>query len=110
MLWEEVANIKSQLDEALSTCRRNGYLLAEAEKRYRIAKAKKELELKKDGFPVTLIIDQAKGDDEVSQLAFERDCALVTYKANTEAILVKKLELKIMESELEREYGSNEQY
>lgn len=109
MLWEEVETIKNQLDQALSTCRANGIKWAEAERAYRIAKSKEELRLRSEGVPVTLIPDIVKGLEEVADLDFNRNIALVTYKANVEALLVKKLELKTLESELEREYGNNQQ-
>lgn len=108
MLWQEVEQIKNQLDKALSTCRENGLRWAEAERSYRIRKSQEELRLRSEGVPVTLIPDIVKGLEDVAQLDFERNCALVVYKANQEAINVKKLELKTMESELEREYARNE--
>ena len=53
-----------------------------------------------------MIPDIVKGLVEVADLDFNRNVAYVTYKANVEAMLVKKLELKTMEAELEREYGT----
>lgn len=106
MLWQECEIIRKQLDRALSTCRENGIKWAEAERNYRIAKSKEELRLRADGVPVTLIPDIVKGLEEVANLDFERNVRLVTYKANVEAMLVKKLELKTMEAELEREIGN----
>ena len=108
MLWSEVEAIKRQLDTALSTCRENGIKWAEAEREYRKAKSKEELRLRSEGVPVTLIPDIVKGLEEVADLDFKRNVALVTYKANVEAMLVKKLELKTMEAELEREYGTQD--
>lgn len=108
MLWDEVQKVKNHLDQALSTCRQNGIKWAEAERNYRVAKAKKIMEYKSNGYPVTLIPDLVKGLDEIAELDFIRNSALVVYKANQEAILVKKLEMRTLESELEREYGNNE--
>ena len=107
MLWEECEIIRKQLDRALSTCRENGIKWAEAERNYRIAKSKEELRLRAEGVPVTLIPDIVKGLEEVANLDFERNVRLVTYKANVEAMLVKKLELKTMEAELERELSND---
>ena len=108
MLWDEVEKIKNQLDRALSTCRENGIKWATAEQKYRIAKAKEELRLRADNIPVTLIPDIVKGIEEVAQLDFDRNVAFVVYKANQEAINVKKLELRTLEAELEREYGNDQ--
>ncbi len=104
MLWAEVEKVKNQLDQALSTCRKNGLEWAEAERKYRLKKSQEELRLRNENYPVTLIPDIVKGLSEVADLDFKRNVAMVTYKANQEAILVKKLELKTLESELEREY------
>lgn len=108
MLWDEVQTVKNQLDKALSTCRQNGIKWAEAEKNYRIAKAREILKFKSAGYPVTLIPDLVKGLEEIAELDLKRNTALVVYKANQEAILVKKLEMRTLESELEREYGKEE--
>lgn len=104
MLWQEIQIVKNQLDTAMSTCRENGIKWANAEKEYRKRKSQEILKLKSEGFPTTLIPDVVKGLDEIAELDFLRNAALVIYKANQEAILVKKLEMKTLESELEREY------
>lgn len=108
MLWAEVEQVKNQLDSAMATCRENGFKWAEAEKKYRIAKAEMILILRDEGYPVTLIPDIVKGNVNIAELDFQRNAALVTYKANQEAILVKKLELKTLQSELEKEYGNGD--
>lgn len=108
MLWAEVDAIKKQLDQAMLTCRMNGMKWAEAERDYRIKKSQEELRLRDENYPVTLIPDIVKGLPEAAELDYKRNIALVTYKANQEAILVKKLELKTMEAELEREYGQSD--
>ena len=107
MLWEEVEEVKKQLDQALSTWRSNGIIWAEAERRYRKKKSQEILRLKGEGFPVTLIPDIVKGLDEVADLDYERNVAYVVYKSNGEAINVKKAEFKALENELEREYGAD---
>lgn len=106
MLWDEVEVIRKQLDQALKTWRSNGLAWCEAEKEYRKLKSQEILRLRAEGLPVTLIPDIVKGLDEVAELDFKRNAAEVIYKANGEAINVKKAEFKAMESELEREYVS----
>ena len=105
MLWEEVNTIKVQLDTALRTCRENGLKATQAEVEYRKLKSKEILRLKSEGYPVTLIPDIVKGLNEVAVLYQDKLDKEVIYKSNIEAIQVKKLELRTMESELEREWG-----
>lgn len=106
MLWDEVQKAKDQLDQALSTWRINGLAWCEAEREYRKLKTQEILRLKAEGFPTTLILDIVKGLDEVADADFKRNAAMVVYKANCEAINVKKIEVKALEGELEREYVS----
>lgn len=106
MLWDEVQKAKDQLDQALSTWRINGLAWCEAEREYRKLKSQEILRLRNEGIPTTLIPDVVKGLDEVAEADFKRNAAMVVYKANCEAINVKKIEVKVLESELEREYVS----
>lgn len=104
MIYIEIEKAQAQLDKALKDLRHNGIQSAEAERNYRIAKSQKILKLREEGIPTTLIIDLVKGDEEVSKLEFERNVADVVYKANLEAINVKKIELKLLGMEYEKEY------
>jgi len=58
---------------------------AAAEQAYRIALAKRILEYKADGHPVTIINDLARGDKHVAGLKFERDVAREVLKTGRQA-------------------------
>ena len=107
-LWEEIITIDRQLNDALSTFRQNGIKYCEAEREYQMAKSKEIMRLKSEGYPVTLIPQIVKGLENVAELDFNRNLAEVVYKANQEAILIKKLQLRVKESEIERDYGRND--
>ncbi|MBQ0112057.1 MAG: hypothetical protein KBT03_02910 [Bacteroidales bacterium] len=100
----EINEIQSQLDSALKTLRQNGIALAEAERKYRIAKAKRTLELKEQGYPTTLIPDLTKGTEEIAELCYERDCCDVVFKANQQALIVKQQEYKTCQMYFDKEY------
>lgn len=102
--WEEIQQIEKQINAALQTLRANGIALAEAEKTYRIAKAKRTLELKQNGLPTTLIPDLVKGSEDIAELCFKRDCAEAVYKANQQAIVVKQQEYKSYQMYFDKEY------
>ena len=102
--WEQINRIENQLNAALQTLRTNGMAVAEAEKEYRIAKAELTLELKQQGFPTTLIPDLVKGNEEIAELCFKRDCAEAVYKANQQAIVVKQQEYKTYQMYFDKEY------
>lgn len=107
-LWEEIITIDRQLNEALSTFRQNGIKYCEAEREYQMAKSKEIMRLKSEGYPITLIPQIVKGLESVAELDFKRNAAEVVYKANQEAINIKKLQLRVKEGEIDREYGKND--
>lgn len=107
-LWESLDLIIKQLNEALSTLRQKGIEYCEANRKYQLQKTKEIMRLKQEGTPITLIPQMVKGLDNVADLDFDRNVADVVYKANMEAINVKKLELKVIEKQIEREYGNDD--
>lgn len=107
-LLNELQNLTKQLSNSLKQLRTNGIKLAEAEKEYKIAVNKKALLLRSEDMPVTLINQVIYGYEDIAQLRFLRDSAEVVYRANQEAINTLKLQIRIIESQIQREYGSNE--
>lgn len=105
-LWESLEQTLNELNEALSSLSTKGVEYCESNRAYQIAKSQKILKLKKEGMPVTLIPQMVKGTDEVHDLEFNRNYADVMYKAAQETINVKKIELKVIEKQIEREYGN----
>lgn len=105
-LWNEIENKVSLLDKAINDLAKNGYDLATKEREYKIAVNKKALELRAEDMPVTLINQVIYGYEDVANLRFERDTADVKYNANQEYINTIKLQIRILESQLNREYGN----
>jgi hypothetical protein len=104
-LWNEINEKRNLLDKAIDTLASNGYDLAEKQKKYKIAINKKALELRAEDTPVTLINTIIYGYEDIAQLRFERDTAKVKYDANNEYINTIKLQIRILENQLGREYG-----
>lgn len=94
------------LEQALRTLRTNGIALAEAERKYKEAVSKEALRLRDEGMAVTLIDKVIYGLPTISTLRFQRDCAEVVYQANQEALNVTKLQIRLIESQLSREWGN----
>lgn len=103
-LIEQDMDAAAQLVNEMAELRRRQ---AEAEREYRMAKAEKELELRAQGFPVTLIPDLAKGDERISLLAFQRDCAEGLVDANREAELLCKKRIDARREQLQREWSQS---
>lgn len=107
-LYQELQVKSAQLDQALKTLRQNGIALAQAERDYKEMVSKEVLRLRDEGMAVTLIAQVIYGLPSVSTLRFQRDCAEAVYNANQEAINVKKLQIRLIEAQINREWGSIE--
>ena len=106
-LMEKMASLTSLLDAAVGAFGRRGNDYAAAEREYRIALAEKMLELREQGQPATLVPDLARGDRKIAHLKFDRDAKEAVYKAAQEAIQSYKLQIRITESQIDREWGKN---
>ena len=104
-LWTELEEKRKLLDKAINDLASNGYDLAAKERDYKIAINKKALELRADDTPVTLINTIIYGYEDIAKLRFERDIANVKYNSNLEYINTLKLQIRILENQLQREYG-----
>jgi hypothetical protein len=71
---------------------------------YRIALAEKILIERDKGTPVTIISDVCRGDRKIARLKFERDVAEVVYKSALEAINILKLQVKVLDEQIGREW------
>lgn len=105
-LVTEIMDKSRMLDVAISELKRRGQKYAEAERDYRVALSKQMLTERDNGMPVTIISDICKGKSEIAQLRFSRDCAEVLYKSAMEAINSMKLQIRLMDSQLDREWGT----
>lgn len=105
-LVTEIGNKSRMLDVAIAGLKKRGQKYAEAEKAYRIALARRILEEREKGTPVTIISDICRGSTQIAGLRFERDCAEVVYKSAMEAINSMKLQIRLMDSQLGREWGA----
>lgn len=103
-LWQMIEEKTKLLDKAINDLAKNGYDLSKKERDYKIALNKKALELRAEEMPVTLINQVIYGYEEIAALRFDRDNAQVKYNANQEYINTIKLNIRILENQLQREY------
>lgn len=94
-----------KLDASIRMLRQNGTAYAEAERDYKVILREECLKLRDQGMPVGLIDKICYGIPRVSEARFQRDIAEVVYKANQEAINSIKLQMRLMESQIQREWG-----
>ena len=106
-MWEEIQERTKKLDQAIEHLAENGRDLAIKEKEYKIALNKKALELRNQEMTVTLINQVIFGYNDIADLRFQRDVAQATYNANQEYINSIKLQLRLLESQINREWGNS---
>jgi hypothetical protein len=107
-LYEKIEKLMAELSASIKLLRKNGEQVAETEREYKISLAKKALELKEGGMAVTLIDKVVYGEKDVAEKRFDRDIAEAMYEANKEHINVCKLQLRLLEGQVSREWGSAE--
>ena len=95
-----------QLELSIKELRKNGTAYAQAEKDYKILLRQECLRLRDEGMAIGMIDKTCYGIASVAEARFRRDICEATYKANQEAINAIKLEMRIIASQLEREYDN----
>ena len=105
-LYNELYSKTKLLDVAIKELGNRGRTWAQAEHDYKVALSAKILVEREKGTPVTIISDICRGNREIAKLRFERDVALVTYKAAQEAINNYKLQIRIIDGQISREWGN----
>ncbi len=104
-LYEELELKTRQLEASIKSLRKTGAAYADAEKTYKIILRQECLRLRDEGMAIGMITMTAYGIPSVAEARFKRDIAEVTYTANKEAIQSVKLQLRLIESQIQREYG-----
>jgi hypothetical protein len=107
-LFNDIQELTKKLNHAIRTLATYGKELAESERNYKISLRQEALKLKSEkGMAVTLIDKVVYGIPEVADKRYKRDVAEAMYNTNQEYINTIKLQIRIIESQLQREWGSN---
>lgn len=104
-LWDEIQSKTRELETCIRTLRKSGTAYAEAEREYKIKLREVCLRMRSDGMAVGMIDKTCYGVPEVAELRFKRDVAETVYKANLEAINSTKLQLRLLDAQIGREWG-----
>ena len=105
-LYQELDAKIRQLDICIRQLRQTGGEYAAAERDYQIEKSRVATKMKAERVPVGLITLTIKGVPSVAKLLFERISKEVIYKANQEAIMSLKLQIRIINDKINRDYGN----
>ena len=107
-LYNELTTKIKELNISIKKLRETGTEFAEAERDYKITLRQEALKLRSDGMAVTLINQIVYGIPDVASKRFQRDVAQTMYQTNLEYINTTKLQLRILENQLSREWSKNE--
>ena len=105
-LIQEKNRLVRKLNECVKQLRRTGTDKAETERKYKELLSQEVLRLRDEGMPVTIIKEVVYGLKAVAAARFDRDVALTIYEANQEAINAIKLNLRIVNEQIQREWNS----
>lgn len=106
-LINDIQMLMEELTISIKKLRQTGNALAEAERDYKITLRQEALKLRvENDMPVTLINQIIFGVPEVAEKRYKRDIAETMYQTNQEHINATKLKLRLLESQLSREWGN----
>ena len=105
-LYNELQQKIRELEISIRSLRKTGQKYAEAERDYKILLRQEVLKMRDEGQAIGVITLTCYGIPSVAEARFKRDIAETIYKANLEAINSIKLQLRLLENQIQREYGT----
>ena len=103
-LLDAIQNTYDLLDRSIKSLRTTSQAYAEAEKNYKILLRTESLKLRDEGMAVGMITLTCYGIPSVAEARFKRDIAQANYQANQEAINAYKLQLRLLDNQMNREW------
>ncbi len=100
------AKIK-QLELSVKELRTSGTNYAKAERDYKILLRTECLKLRDEGMAIGMIDKTCYGINSVAEARFQRDVNKTIYEANIEAINSLKLQMRLLEAQINREWHTN---
>lgn len=107
-LYTELQSKTRQLEASIKQLRKSGTDYAQSERDYKVLLRSECLKLRDEGMAIGMIDKVCYGIPSVAEARFQRDVAEAVYKANLEAINSIKLQMRLIESQLDREWRTKE--
>ena len=106
-LYLELQAKTAQLDQCIKTLRKNGTAKAQTERDYKVLLREESIKLRDEGMAIGMIDKVVYGIPSVANARFQRDLCDTVYQANLEAINSIKLQLRLIDAQIEREWGQS---
>ena len=100
----QMKQLNDYLTSALGEYKKRGQDYATAYKKYRILLSQELLKLKAEGMPVTIAYDIARGSEQVANAKEQEIITECLYKSCQEAINTYKLQIKILQENINKDY------
>lgn len=107
-LIKQLEDLTEKLNKAQKAFKDNGEAYANAERLHDISFAKALLEEKENGVQATIIEKVVKGRDDIAELKFKLNVAETLFKAADKAIDSYKLQMRMINDQIQREWGKHE--
>ena len=104
-LFNNIQDLTEKLSTSITKMKKYGIELAEAESEYKITLRQEALKLRANNTAVTLINQIVYGVEDVAKKRLKRDIAETMYKTTQEYINTLKLRIRVLEGQLQREWG-----
>ena len=105
-LIQDLQQKQRELDISIKQLRTTGTAYAQAERDYKVCLRTEALKLRTEGMAIGMITKTIYGIPEVAELRFKRDVAETIQTANKEAINSIKLQIRIIDNQISREWGN----
>lgn len=105
-LIDKIQQTLDLLSASIRSLKKTSEQYAEAEKDYKILLRQEALKLRDDGMAIGMITLTVYGIPSVAEARFKRDICEANYKANQEAINSYKLQLRLLDNQVGREWGA----
>jgi hypothetical protein len=96
------------MDAAIKRLANEGQKLAESERNYKIALRQEVLKLRELGMAVGIIDKIVYGVPDIADLRFNRDVAETLYKTALEYLNTLKLEIRVIQSQVDKEWSHSD--
>ena len=107
-LIQYLFDLSARCDEEIRHYAKCGEQYAQAEHDYQVSKSQTALRLEANGKTSTMIGHILKGIKGVAENMLKRDIAKSRYEVSREKINLLKLQIRIVDGQIQREWGRNE--
>lgn len=107
-IWEQLNTTNNLLQASIRSLKTTSQAYAKAEMDYKILLRQECLKLRDEGMAIGMISLTCYGIPSVAEARFKRDIAQANYQANQEAINSYKLQLRLLDSQMNREWTVRE--